>query len=83
MKQNKYTLGLDFGTESVRCLAVDVNSGEEKGVAVSNYLHGVITENFPGTNVMLGRAWALQNPSDWIISLEKVIHCLLQEHKIS
>ena len=47
MKQRKYTLGLDFGTESIRCLAVDIFSGEEKAVAVSNYSDGAITQANP------------------------------------
>ena len=66
MIQKKYSLGLDFGTESVRCLAVDIDSGEEKAVATSQFLDGVITKNLPKTSITLSSDWALQNPSDWL-----------------
>jgi L-ribulokinase len=36
----KYTLGLDFGTNSVRALIVDVRDGRELASYASNYTHG-------------------------------------------
>jgi len=36
----KYTLGLDFGTNSVRALIVDVQDGHELASYISNYSHG-------------------------------------------
>ncbi|MBT6716878.1 MAG: ribulokinase [Nitrospina sp.] len=83
MKQRKYALGLDFGTKSVRCLAVDIVSGEEKTATVSNYSDGVITRNLPGTSVTLGSDWALQNPADWLSGLREVIPRLLQKGEIT
>ncbi len=74
---------MDFGTESVRCLAVDVASGEEKAVAVSKYADGVITQKIPGTSITLENNWALQNPSDWLIGLQKVVHSILNEGEIA
>ena len=35
-----YTIGLDYGTNSVRCLIVDVNNGNELGTAVYEYETG-------------------------------------------
>ena len=37
---NRYTIGLDYGTNSVRALVVDVTNGRELGTAVWNYKHG-------------------------------------------
>lgn len=61
------SLGLDFGTESVRTLLVDMQ-GVERGVAVSKYRHGQITESLPGSNEKLPPDFALQHPQDWLDS---------------
>lgn len=60
-------LGLDFGTESVRALLVNLQ-GDERGVAVSKYAHGQITDTLPGTGEKLPPDFALQHPGDWIES---------------
>ncbi len=82
MKKKKYSLGLDFGTESVRCLAVDIDSGEEKAIAVYEYPDGVIANQLPGASVALDDDWALQNPRDWLDGMREVVHQVLQEGKI-
>jgi len=66
------SLGLDFGTESVRALLVDLQ-GIERGVAVSKYEHGQITETLPGTGEKLPPDFALQHPSDWIESAAQAV----------
>lgn len=40
MSASKYSLGLDFGTNSVRAVIVDVTSGEELATAVHDYQRG-------------------------------------------
>ena len=35
-----YAIGLDYGTNSVRCLIVDVDGGNEVGTAVYEYKTG-------------------------------------------
>ena len=82
MKQKRYALGLDFGTESVRCLAVDINSGEEKAFAVYEYPDGVITHQLPKTSIALGADWALQNPQNWLDGMCEVVHQVLREGEI-
>ena len=64
------SLGLDFGTESVRAILVD-SAGTQRSIATSEYAHGQITERLPGTTVPLPPRYALQSPSDWIDSAAK------------
>ncbi|MFT4233819.1 MAG: ribulokinase, partial [Microbacterium sp.] len=78
----RIALGIDYGTESVRALAVDLSSGEEIAGAVFAYPHGVITRMLPGSRIELGADWALQHPSDWIDGLQVVVHGVLREGHI-
>ncbi|MFO1022257.1 MAG: ribulokinase [Planctomycetales bacterium] len=66
------SLGLDFGTESVRALLVDLN-GHERGVAVARYPHGQITDTLPGTGEKLPPDFAFQHPQDWIDSTAQAV----------
>ncbi len=75
----KYTLGLDFGTESARAVLVDVASGETVATAVHPYTDGVIDDALPGSGLELPPDWALQNPSDWLSALETTIAAVLHE----
>jgi L-ribulokinase len=61
---DRIALGLDFGTESVRALLVDLQ-GHERASAVVAYKHGQITETLPGTGEQLPANFAFQHPSDW------------------
>jgi len=62
----RYSIGLDFGTESVRAVAVDIADGRIAGQAVRNYRHGVIDERLPGSGAALPPDYALQHPRDWL-----------------
>jgi L-ribulokinase len=66
-KKDQIALGLDFGTESVRAMLVDLR-GQQRGSAVANYEHGQITETLPGSSERLPPHFALQHPQDWIDS---------------
>ncbi|GII52168.1 ribulokinase [Planotetraspora thailandica] len=61
----RYVIGVDFGTLSGRAVVVRVSDGAELGSAVHEYTHGVIEDVLPGTTVRLGPDWALQSPEDW------------------
>ena len=57
-----YSLGLDFGTNSVRALIVNTQTGEEVGTHIWNYEHGSqgVIINAQDPNL------ARQHPSDYI-----------------
>jgi L-ribulokinase len=74
----RYALGLDFGTESVRALAVDCDTGDEAAVAVKAYAHGVISEKLP-TRESLPVDFALQHPQDYLDAGLAVISGVLKE----
>jgi L-ribulokinase len=69
----KLTIGVDFGTESVRALVLDITTGEETAEAVHSYPHGVIDRFLPLTGRALGSDWALQHPGDWLEGLNTVV----------
>ncbi|MFW6188914.1 MAG: ribulokinase [Planctomycetota bacterium] len=74
-----YSLGLDFGTESVRALLVDLESGREAARAEFRYPGGVISDALPVEGgPSLGRDWFLQDPEDYLTGLETVVPRCLQ-----
>ena len=76
---SKYSLGLDFGTESGRALLVDVSDGREVASAVLSYPDGVIDEKLPRTDIRLGPDWALQNPNDYSAVLRTAVPQVLKQ----
>lgn len=66
MAGGKYSIGLDFGTNSVRAVVVDTKDGKELGSAVFNYSHGdmgvVIDPKDPHV--------ARQHPADYLAGIE-------------
>lgn len=79
MAKKRYTLGIDFGTESGRAVLVDVDNGREVATAVYKYPDGVIDEVLPGTKIKLPHDFALQNPADYIGVFKKTIPAVLKE----
>ncbi|HPW17510.1 MAG TPA: ribulokinase [Candidatus Aminicenantes bacterium] len=77
MKNSKYALGLDFGTNSVRALIVDVGSGNEVGTAIFDYPSGKAGILLDPKDANLAR----QNPADWILGVEKAVPAALAEAK--
>ena len=76
----KTTLGLDFGTESVRAVLVDLR-GRELASAGAKYPHGQIVETLPGSKKKLPPHYALQHPCDWLDSAAKATRAALRQAK--
>ncbi len=79
MTGHKYTIGVDFGTESGRASIVDVADGREIATFVHSYANGVIDERLPGTDIELEPDWALQDPNDYLEVLKTAIPAVLAE----
>lgn len=71
----RYSIGLDFGTNSVRALIVDLRDGRELASAESDYARGdrgVISEQ---GNPHLAR----QHPSDYLAGIKQVVGLALEQ----
>ena len=73
MATKKYSIGVDFGTQSGRALLVEVATGRELATAVVPYKDGVIDEFLPESHIKLGSDWALQNPDDYLTVLYEAV----------
>jgi len=72
---SQYSIGLDYGTSSVRGLLVDVQSGEELASSVFPYPHGkagiLLDERDPDV--------ARQHPQDYLDGAQSVIKGILEQ----
>ena len=64
-----YTIGLDFGTDSLRALIVDVDSGEEVGMSVAEYERWKSQKYCNPLNNQFR-----QHPKDYINAMKKAIN---------
>lgn len=74
MSSTKYTIGIDYGTDSVRSLIVDVNTGREVAQAVYNYprwKQGLYSD--PSVNRFR------QHPEDYLEGLEYTVREALKQ----
>lgn len=78
----KYSIGVDYGTQSGRAVLVDVSNGEVAAQHTKVYTHGVMDEYLPdGTKLMPD--WALEHPADYIEVLEVTIPAVLKKSGVS
>lgn len=75
----RFSIGLDFGTESVRALVVDIRDGRIAGQAAHAYAHGVIDHELPTGGGRLPPDYALQHPQDWLDSAALACRAALRE----
>jgi L-ribulokinase len=81
MSKDKFAVGIDFGTESGRVVVIRVRDGEEAASALIPYPDGVIDERLPG-GPKLEPDWALQNPRDYLLVVEKGVPKALKAAKV-
>lgn len=74
-----YTLGLDFGTLSGRCVVVSVDDGSIAVNVAMNYPHGVMSEFIPTSDKRLPADYALQVPADYERVLEYTVSTAVKE----
>src|SRR5436305_2795720 len=71
----KYAFGLDFGTNSVRALVVDVHDGRELGEGVSDYSRGdrgvILSPDDPHL--------ARQHPADYLAGIQRSVNIALEQ----
>lgn len=78
----KYTIGVDYGTQSGRAVLVDLSNGHEVADHVTPYPHHVIDERLPGSGIKLEYDWALQHPDDYLEVLRHSVPAVLEESGI-
>lgn len=79
----KYSIGVDYGTQSGRAVLVEVGTGREAASAVKTYTHGVMDEFLPDGITRLEPDWALEHPMDYLEVLQETIPAVLKESGIS
>jgi L-ribulokinase len=74
MEQKTYTIGLDYGTDSVRCVIVDTKNGKTVGTDVFNYPRWK-----QGKYCVASKNQFRQHPLDYLEGLEKSIKGALKK----
>jgi len=77
MKDKRYALGLDFGTNSVRALILDTRTGQELADAVADYPSGEAGVILDRKNDLVAR----QHPRDWLHSMTRAVKAILRAAK--
>lgn len=77
---NKYTLGVDFGSLSVRAAIVSLDDGKEVSSAEREYAHGVMSDEFRGAP--LPPDWALQDPGDYEAQMYECVREAVEKARV-
>ncbi|TYB93904.1 ribulokinase, partial [Micromonospora sp. WP24] len=74
---DRFVIGVDFGTLSGRALVVRVRDGAELGTAVHAYRSGVMDSALAADGQPLPADWALQDPDDYREVLRQAVPAAL------
>jgi L-ribulokinase len=83
VSNEKYVIGVDYGTLSGRALLVRVSDGCEIASSVHEYSHAVIEDSLPINGKKLPPDWALQVPSDYVDVLKITVPEVLKSSGIN
>ena len=71
--EDRFAIGVDYGTLSGRALVVRVSDGAEFGTATHEYPHAVMDTVLAATGEKLPPEWALQVPADYVDVLKTAV----------
>ncbi len=77
-----YTVGIDFGTLSGRCVLLDTRDGRELAESVLAYPHAVMDETLPSGKPLAPQS-ALQHPQDYLDVLRTTVPEVLRQAGIT
>jgi len=75
----KYTIGVDYGTLSGRAVVVRVSDGAELGTGVFEYPNAVMDTKLNATGAKLGPDWALQDANDYVEVLKNAVPAAVKQ----
>ena len=78
MSNEKYTIGLDYGSLSARALLVRVSDGKIMAEACFDYPHAVMDTCLPGSDEVLPPDFALQHPQDYLDALDEILPTVIK-----
>ena len=76
---DRYVLGLDFGTLSVRAAVINTADGSTLGEKVSEYATPVMDRTLVTTGEPLPADFALQVPGDYLVSMTEAVRGALAD----
>ena len=76
---SKYTLGIDYGTLSVRTVLMNLDDGKIAATATMDYPHAVIDSCLPDGKTTLPAGWALQYPDDYLEGLVQTVREVMEK----
>ena len=78
---NGFIIGLDFGSESARGVLIDAETGEQAGLHVHAYTHGIIDRRL-ADGTPLSPGWSLQDAGDYIEAARAILTALGRDRRI-